>query len=93
MTPEQFAYWLQGFFEISGDYSLDDKKVNIIKDHLKLVFNKVTPDRTEFPGGGFGVPNSGQPFPPHTTYKPYKPDINKVYCATGKNILNDDLIC
>lgn len=45
MTPEQFTYWLQGFFEISDTDSLTNKQVQIIRDHLNLVFNKVTPDR------------------------------------------------
>ena len=48
MTPEQFCYWLQGFIEIAGDdlKKLDEKRIQIIKDHLDLVFNKVTPDRS-----------------------------------------------
>ena len=45
MTTEQFTYWLQGFFEVSGDKKLNEKQVTIIKDHLALVFDKVTPDR------------------------------------------------
>ena len=44
MTPEQFAYWLQGFVEIS-DMSLppNSKEWQVIKDHLATVFKKVTP--------------------------------------------------
>lgn len=45
MTSENFTYWLQGFFEISDSSKLDEKQVQIIKDHLALVFNKITPDR------------------------------------------------
>jgi hypothetical protein len=44
MTPENFTYWLQGYFEISGEKTLDAREVQIIKDHLDLVFKKVTPD-------------------------------------------------
>ena len=47
MTTEQFTYWLQGFFEISEDKTLSEKQVLIIKDHLALVFDKVTPDRSK----------------------------------------------
>lgn len=48
MTTEQFAYWLKGFFEIENPKgSLDERKVQIIKDHLNLVFHKVTPNRDE----------------------------------------------
>ena len=45
MTTENFAYWLQGFMEISNTKELDERKTQIIKDHLALVFKKVTPDR------------------------------------------------
>lgn len=47
MDSKDFTYWLQGFFEISNEKTLNTKQVQIIKDHLALVFNKVTPDRTE----------------------------------------------
>jgi hypothetical protein len=45
MTFETFAFWLHGYFEISGSNNLNDTQVQIIKDHLDLCFNKVTPDR------------------------------------------------
>ena len=45
MVAVSFTYWLQGFFEISDAKKLDEKQVQVIKDHLNLVFNKVTPDR------------------------------------------------
>jgi hypothetical protein len=40
MRAEQFAFWLQGLFEIGGDQikTLDERQVQIIKNHLKLVF-------------------------------------------------------
>jgi len=43
MLPEQFTFWLNGFFEISDTNNLSEKQVQIIRDHLNLVFNKVTP--------------------------------------------------
>jgi len=44
MTPEQFTYWLQGQFELNGgDTKLSQKQIKMINDHLKTVFNKVTP--------------------------------------------------
>lgn len=46
MTPQDFCYWLQGFFELSTDgITVTPEQVLIIKDHLKLVFDKQTPDR------------------------------------------------
>ena len=44
MTSRDFAYWLQGFFEITEAgqenkaASLSEKQVDIIKRHLSLVF-------------------------------------------------------
>jgi hypothetical protein len=45
MNSLEFAYWLQGFFEISkisNLQSLDETQVQIIKEHLDLVFEKKT---------------------------------------------------
>ena len=59
MTPEQFAYWLQGFAELHGCQEHPSKEQwASIKDHLSTVFNKVTwpiqyqqfPYRTDLPG-------------------------------------------
>lgn len=48
MSPEQYTYWLKGYFEISDSNNLSPRKVQIIRDHLDLVFNKVTPDRSGY---------------------------------------------
>lgn len=45
MTPEQFCYWLQGFIEMNPNAMVTGTQWVIIKDHLKLVFNKQTPHR------------------------------------------------
>lgn len=47
MTPRDFCYWLQGYLEISGARVLEEFEVQVIRDHLKLVFSKETPDRTK----------------------------------------------
>ncbi len=48
MTPENFCYWLQGYFEISqNNWGLAQYQIQIIQDHLNLVFDKKTPDRLE----------------------------------------------
>ena len=39
MRSKEFAFWLQGFFELSKtDESLTPEQVKTIKNHLKLVF-------------------------------------------------------
>ena len=42
MTPENFCYWLQGYFEISRNETLSKENVSQIKEHLELVFKKET---------------------------------------------------
>lgn len=46
MTPENFTYWLNGFFEISGSETLSKEQVQVLKNHLKLVLTKKTPNIT-----------------------------------------------
>lgn len=39
MTSRDFCYWLQGFFELQGtNEALTTEQVQIIRNHLKLVF-------------------------------------------------------
>jgi hypothetical protein len=40
MTPEQFVYWLQGFFELSKPENLTTEQVKEVKEHLDSVFKK-----------------------------------------------------
>lgn len=47
MNSETFVYWLQGFVEIANTDTISEKQWQIIKDHLKLVFDKKTPDRSD----------------------------------------------
>lgn len=39
MTPENFCYWLQGYFEIEEPDFLSKGQIRMIRDHLSLVFN------------------------------------------------------
>lgn len=38
MTSRDFAYWLQGLFELENPKTLNVKQTNLIKKHLALVF-------------------------------------------------------
>ncbi len=38
MTSRDFAYWLQGFFEVSEVTEINQKQTDQIKKHLNLVF-------------------------------------------------------
>jgi hypothetical protein len=51
MTPEQFAYWLQGFVELTQGQTPNPAQWKSIQAHLNTVFNKVTPP-VEVPNPG-----------------------------------------
>jgi hypothetical protein len=38
MTSRDFCYWLQGFFEISETTEITEKQLQVIKNHLNMVF-------------------------------------------------------
>lgn len=38
MTSRDFCYWLQGSFEINGVKNFDSAQTDMIKKHMKLVF-------------------------------------------------------
>jgi len=43
MSPETFCYWLNGYCELDGAHPTPEQWKSI-QEHLKLVFNKVTPE-------------------------------------------------
>ncbi len=50
MRADEFCRWLQGFFEIegagrAGPPTLTPAQLQVVKDHLQLVFTKATPRR------------------------------------------------
>lgn len=63
MTPEQFCYWLQGRAELVAAPP-SEEEWKCIKEHLALVFTKVTPLG---PGqdGFFPWSPPSKPVPPH----------------------------
>lgn len=38
MNTIDFCFWLQGYFEISGETELSKEQVKVIRNHLDLVF-------------------------------------------------------
>jgi len=48
LEAKSFVYWLQGYFEISGSNILDVGQVEMIKNHLNLVFkHEIDPSLNE----------------------------------------------
>jgi hypothetical protein len=67
MTPDNFCYWLQGYFEISGNTELTQIQAQDIKNHLQLVFRKETPNLR---GETVTPYNNVQSGPPNSTGDP-----------------------
>jgi hypothetical protein len=44
MTPQDFAHWLQGYFEMQDPHEIGPNQTKMIRDHLNLVFDKKTPE-------------------------------------------------
>lgn len=65
MTTEQFTYWLQGYFELSGATTLNEQQVRVLKEHIALVLKKETtsyltitpPDNNIYIHGGLATIN------------------------------------
>lgn len=65
MTARDFAYWLQGFFEINegcgGVKALTETQTEMIRKHLDLVFKmdeSIKPLRTDLPAHPNPVPGA-----------------------------------
>lgn len=56
MDALNFAYWLNGFAELSGDTPPTAEQWKAIREHLGLVFQKVTPPVVH-PGNPLPVPD------------------------------------
>jgi hypothetical protein len=82
MTPEQFVYWLQGFMEMANPKELNKTQTQQIKDHLKLVFDKKTPDRTN----PIFAPNTAQPLNPTWQEPHWQPNPYQITCDDNNNL-------
>lgn len=47
MNEKEFIMWLHGFLEISEATTLNERQLQIVKDHLDTFFTKVTPERKQ----------------------------------------------
>ena len=82
MTEKEFIIWLHGFLEISGDKTLDENQLQVIKDHLSTFFIKITPERKEIKD------QQDKPYPiypviPQYPTVPIYPTVNPdvIYCS------------
>lgn len=61
MNPNDFCYWLQGFAEVNGKTPTEEQW-KMIKEHLQLVFKKVTGGNS-LNAIGYGGGSGGGAFP------------------------------
>ena len=88
MNSEQFCYWLQGKLEDRNLSTLDNKELQSIKDHLALVFTKLTPrndkEEIDFNKVLFEPAPRSPSWPPYQPYRmdeiPHPLDSNKIIC-------------
>ena len=53
MEFRDFAYWLQGYFELTpSDKGLTASQADVIKEHLQLCFRKETQTKVDVDEGG-----------------------------------------
>jgi hypothetical protein len=86
LTPENFTFWLNGFFELSPvGQGLTPEQVQVIKDHLALVFEKKTPMvslNRDYNGNPF-------PNPTKTVIAPWADLNNTPICSSAPQISFD----
>src|SRR5210317_1520036 len=61
MTSRDFAFWLQGYFEIENPETIDAEKVDMIKRHLALVFKHEIDPSMPDPDGELQATHDGKP--------------------------------
>ena len=81
MTPEQFAYWLQGHIELNGAAMPTQSQWDSIVEHHRTIFTKVTteldlPPMPEIPAGLLEWP---------------EPDFTKMSTSYCSSILSGEL--
>lgn len=79
MKPEEFCYWLQGYFELSEEHaSLTPKQLETIKNHLNLVFVH------------FIDPKASSHIADPQAAKQYQDGLNKIHSAGKPTLLKDE---
>ena len=77
MNAQDFCYWLQGFIEMNPNAMLTHTQWEVLKDHLKLVMDKKTPERPI----QIGIAPPKIQFPPvaprfpDDVFNPFKPPV------------------
>lgn len=92
MDAQQFAYWLQGFAELNEDGPTPEQW-KAIKEHLSLVFKKVTPAYAPNRGERPETMPSTSPPPCQLPRSDQKPFLHKLMRSECSNNLGGKVIC
>ena len=70
MKAEQFCFWLQGYFEIGENTEgLNTRQVQIIRNHLNMVFQYDIDPKMPDPTGVLGAMHEGKYDPLHEYFQ------------------------
>ena len=75
MSPRDFAFWLQGWLELERPKSISGQKLQVIREHLSLVFQHVAGGPPVEP---MDHPTPVEKCPSASGGEPVEPDKRKV---------------
>jgi len=78
LAPEIFVVWIKGFVDVAEPTNITSNQWQIIKDHLQLVFTKVTPsyedeDDEHFPDVSKNIKDALEQWQSTDIIPPFKP--------------------
>jgi len=82
MLARDFAYFLQGFFEITDPKTINEEQTKMIKNHLNLVFHHDI-DKQYSKGDGSQEVHDGKPKP--LSFPTSLNDLQKNHFTSGDN--------
>ena len=94
MTTTEFCYWLNGHIELGGERP-SEAQWNIIKEHLGLVFKKVTNPLISFNPETRGVSyccSNTDDFTAKNFFKDFAPTGHPPFNVNFKNVHGEDII-
>lgn len=93
MKSRDFAFWLQGLFEVAEPRTLSEKQTDLIRRHLALVFkHEIDPSMPDPTGelqavhDGFPYPVVSSPSPGHVAVTYHHPKPPPTNAADGEVI-------
>jgi len=91
MTPENFCYWLQGWFELNRTIDhregISKEGLKVIEEHLQLVFMKVTSEPEIKPINVEEWKKLFEEYKKNSTYPNWTP-LYPITCGTSGDLMS-----